>query len=229
MKNSIAENIKSKILASGKSFIFDPEDEVTDEYAHFYFMGSHKGSEVVFDAVLYTLRLQHESELFEVAEHKAAQHFPEYKKICYEEDENGNLKSLDSLEEEIGLYMAEVIMELEEEDQIKVKEHVDFDLHHEFGVGLDIGLNIEKVTLPIIESFIRDFNANTLKLDDTLYSFQTQPTDIKSWFRKKSDEIFRIVVYICALKLTIHEKRFLNSQWCITGGSSNSLLPALCP
>jgi hypothetical protein len=59
------------------------------------------------------------------AEHRAAKHFPEYKKINYEEDENGNLAALDPLEEEIGLYMAEVIMTLEEEESVKVKEHVD--------------------------------------------------------------------------------------------------------
>ncbi len=103
----------------------DDEDETSDEYAHFYFVGKFEGRDVVYDAVIYTLRLQHESEMYEIAEHRAAKHFPEYKKISYEEDENGNLETLDPLEEEIGLFMAEVIMELEEEGTVKVKEHVD--------------------------------------------------------------------------------------------------------
>ncbi len=72
--------------------------------------------------------------------------FLEYKKITYEEDENGNLEALDALEEEIGLFMAEVIMELEEEETVKVKEHVDLDPHAEFGVSLDAGLQVEKIT-----------------------------------------------------------------------------------
>jgi hypothetical protein len=177
--NSSVQDLIAKVKSSGQPFIYDEGDEQSDEYAHFYFMGVHDGKEVLFDTVLYTLRMQHESELFEIAEHKAAQHFPRYKKIQYEEDENGNLKALDDQEEEIGLYMAEVMMELEEDGEIKVKEHVDLDLHHECGIGLDVGLHIEQVTPTIIESFIRDFNADKLNLDPGFYSFQTQTDSLK--------------------------------------------------
>ncbi len=168
------QSIIEKIKSGGQLYIYDAEDENTEEYAHFYFLGLHDEKEVLFDAVLYTLRLQHESELFEIAEQKAAEHFPHYKKIQYEEDEEGNLLALDDLEEEIGLYMAEVMMELEEEGEVKVKEHVDLDLQHDCGIGLDVGLHIDKVTSNIIESFIRDFNADKLVLDPGYYSFQTQ-------------------------------------------------------
>ena len=82
--------------------------------------------------------------------------------------------ALDPLEEEIGLYIAEVIMELEEEEAVKVREHVDLDPNTDFGVALDIGLNVDKITAAEIEKFIRDFNEDTLELDETLYSFQTQ-------------------------------------------------------
>jgi len=165
---------KRKMKTLGQAFILDEEDETTDEYAHFYFVGIHEDNEVIFDAVIYTLRLQHESELFEIAEHRAANHFPNYKKIAYEEDENGNLEPLDDQEEEIGLYMAEVIMELEEDEHVKVKEHVDQDIHVDFGIALDIGLHLEKITPEVIEQFIHDFNADAIKLDPTLYSFQTK-------------------------------------------------------
>jgi hypothetical protein len=168
------QDLIKKIKSSGQTFIFDEDDQLTDDYAHFYFLGTHEGKEALFDTVLYTLRMQHESELFEIAEQQAAQHFPHYRKIQYEEDENGNLKTLDDQEEEIGLYMAEVMMNLEEDGEVKVKEHVDLDLYHDCGIGLDVGLHIEKVTPKIIESFIRDFNADKLILDPGLYSFQTQ-------------------------------------------------------
>ena len=112
--------------------------------------------------------------LYDMAEHRAAKHFPQYKKITYKEDENGNLQPLDELEEEIGLFMAEVIMELEEEDQVKVKEHVEIDPNIDFGIGLDAGLNVEKITSKVIEKFIKDFNEDTLSLDKTLYSFQME-------------------------------------------------------
>jgi hypothetical protein len=157
-------------------FLLDDEDESSDEYCHFYFIGLFEGKEVIYDTVMYTLRLQHESELFEIAEHRAAKHFPQYKKIKYDEDENGNLETLDPLEEEIGLFMAEVIVELEEEEAVKVKEHVDLDPHADFGVVLDVGLQLEKIDTKDIEKFIKDFNEDNLRLDDTLYSFQTQET-----------------------------------------------------
>jgi len=167
-----------KMKAASRLFLADESDENSDEYFHFYFVGKFEGKDVVFDAVMYTLRLQHESEMFEIAEHRAAKHFPNYKKITYEEDENGNLSALDDEEEEIGLFMAEVIMELEEEDAVKVKEHVDMDEHVDFGVALDIGLHLEKITPFVIENFIQQFNSGTLNLDATLYSFQTKGEEV---------------------------------------------------
>jgi hypothetical protein len=165
---------RKRMIATGRTYVLDDDDEQSEEYAHFYFIGLYEGREVIYDAVIYTLRLHHESELFEIAEHRAAQHFPEYKKISYDEDDDGNLQTLDPLEEEIGLFMAEVIMELEEEEAVKVSEHVDQDVHVEFGISLDVGLHVEQVTPEIIAKFVRDFNDDNLKLDENLYSFQTQ-------------------------------------------------------
>jgi hypothetical protein len=170
----VIQDYKNKMRSLGKDYLLEDEDESSDEYVHFYFVGKYEGKEVIYDAVMYTLRLQHESELFEIAEHRAAKHFPEYKKITYEEDENGNLATLDPLEEEIGLYIAEVIMELEEEEAVKVKEHVDLDSNTDFGVTLDIGFHVEKITPREIEQFIKDFNEDSLALDEMHYSFQTQ-------------------------------------------------------
>jgi len=174
MDQETIQEYKARIVSGGKLYVLDDEDESSEEFAHFYFIGVYEGKEVIYDAVLYTLRLQHESELFEIAEHRAAKHFPQYKKIAYQEDENGNLETLDSLQEEIGLFMAEVIMELEEDEAVKVKEHVEVDDKAEFGIGLDAGLHVPEVTPAIITKFINDFNDDTLVLDDTLYSFQTQ-------------------------------------------------------
>jgi hypothetical protein len=174
----VIDEYRAKIEASGKTFVFDDDDENSDEYAHFYFVGKFEGKDVVYDTVIYTLRLQHESELYEIAEHRAAKHFPQYKKISYEEDENGNLETLDPLEEEIGLFMAEVIMELEEDEAVKVQEHVDIDENGEFGVSMDVGLHREKISTQVIERFIRDYNEDSLALDKTLYSFQTQDEEI---------------------------------------------------
>lgn len=174
----VIEEYRSRMAALGVNYLPDDEDENSDEYAHFYFIGKFEGKDVIYDTVIYTLRLQHESELYEIAEHRAAQHFPQYKKISYAEDENGNLETLDPLEEEIGLYMAEVIMELEEDEAVKVKEHVDLDPHAEFGISLDVGLHREKITPQVIQRFIKDFNDDAIALDETLYTFQTQDEEL---------------------------------------------------
>lgn len=171
----VIADYKRKMKALGLTFLPADDEENSDESLHFFFVGKdEKGNEVIYDAMMYTLRLQHESEMFEIAEHRAAQHFPDYKKITYEEDENGNLSALDDREEEIGLFMAEVILELEEDESVKVSEHVDMDEHVDFGIALDIGLHVEKITQSVVEKFIADFNSDSLDLDTTLYSFQTK-------------------------------------------------------
>lgn len=54
---------------------------------------------------------------------------------------------------------------------------MEWDPNIDYGIGLDIGLNVEKITPKVIEKFIKDFNEETLKLDKTLYSFQTEDED----------------------------------------------------
>ena len=170
------EKVKVEIGEDQSYAVIESEDN-SDDFMNFYFIGAHEGKPVIYDAALYTLRLQHSSEVHELAEHKVAQKFPEFKKISYEEDENGDIAPLDDLEEEIGLYLTEVMDELEEEDAVKVSEHIDVDEHIDFGVGLDVGLNVEKVNHELIEKFIKEFNAGTIKLDGTLYSFQFDEDD----------------------------------------------------
>lgn len=163
--------MKSEIGEDQSYVVIESEDN-SDDFMNFYFIGKHEGKEVVYDAAIYTLRLQHSSEIHELAEHKVAQKYPDFKSISYEEDENGDIAPLDDLEEEIGLYLTEVMDELEEEEAVKVQEHVDVDEQADFGIGLDIGLHVDAINPPVIEKFIKEFNADSLKLDKTYYSFQ---------------------------------------------------------
>ena len=57
---------------------------------------------------------------------------------------------------------------------MKVQEHVEIDALAEFGVSLDVGLHVEHISPKVIEKFIKDFNEDNLKLDPTMYTFQTQ-------------------------------------------------------
>lgn len=172
------EKLKSELKQAGKLFKIIPDEENSDEFVNFYFIGMHEGKEVIYDAALYTLRLHHSSEVYELAEHEAAKKFPNFNGISYEEDEDGNMKPLTSEEEEIGWFITEIIMDLEEEEAIKVQEFVDIDTHHDYGIGLDAALNIEEITESVINKFIMDFNDDTLVLDDTLYSFQTEEDEL---------------------------------------------------
>jgi hypothetical protein len=171
------EKLREELNSKGKQFKIIPDEENTDEFVNFYFIGMYEGKEVIYDAALYTLRLHHSSEVYELAEHKAAQKFPNFKGISYEEDENGNMKPLTTQEEEIGWFITEIIMEIEEEETVKVQEFVDIDTNHDYGMGLDASINVEFIDESTIAKFVKEFNDDTLVLDDTMYSFQSEDMD----------------------------------------------------
>jgi hypothetical protein len=116
--------------------------------------------------------------VYELAEHEAAKKFPNFKGINYEEDENGNMKPLSSEEEEVGWFITEIIMEMEEEETVKVQEFIDIDTNHDYGIGLDAAINVESISEKTISKFVQEFNEDTVVLDDTLYSFQTEEDEI---------------------------------------------------
>ncbi len=171
------EKLKEEMASSGQQFVTIESEDNNDEFQNFYFIGVYEGKEVIYDAALYTLRMQHNSEVFELAQHKVAQKFPEFKQISYEEDENGDIAPLDDLDEEIGLYLTEVMDELEDDETVKVQEHVDVDPKIDFGIGIDAGLNVETISDEVIEKFIKEYNDASLKLDPTHYSFQFDDQD----------------------------------------------------
>lgn len=171
------QKLKDEMSASGQNFVIIESEDNNDEFMNFYFLGVYEGKDVIYDAALYTLKMQHNSEIFELAQHKVAQKFPQYKGIDYTEDENGDIAPLDDLDEEIGLYLTEVMDELEEEETVKVHEHIDIDDKIDFGIGLDAGLNVETINEQVINKFIIEFNEATIKLDPTHYSFQFDGQD----------------------------------------------------
>lgn len=168
------EKLKVELEAANKNFKIIPDEENSEEFVNFYFLGMFEGKEAIYDAALYTLRLHHSSEVYELAEHEAAKKFPNFKGINYEEDENGNMKPLSSEEEEVGWFITEIIMEMEEEETVKVQEFIDIDTNHDYGIGLDAALNVEEINEAVISKFVKEFNDDTIVLDDTMYSFQTE-------------------------------------------------------
>jgi hypothetical protein len=166
------QKIKETCRSQNQSYILNEEEPQGDEFAHFLFTGTYEGREVIFDSVLYTLRLHHSSVLYEMAEDKTAEHFPEYKRWDFEEDVNGELTLPEGLDEEAENFKAEVMAELEETDAVQVKEYVNIDTDFDYGVALEACLHVEEVTSEVIEKFVNDFKSNNLVLDTTLYSFK---------------------------------------------------------
>ncbi len=157
----------------------EEEDDMSDtgEYVRFQFIGKHEGQEVIYDTIMYSLRLHHSSMIYEQATEELRKSYPDY--IPVEEREEGQkIKGMTAAqEEEAEQMLAEIMDLLEDEEEIKVKEHLEYDYEFEYGIGLDVALNVEEVSVEVIEKFITDFNANAVKLDPTLYSFQSEEED----------------------------------------------------
>lgn len=159
---------------SGKSFSYVDEDEVSAEMAEFFFIGKHKGREVVFDCLLGTLRLAYESNLLELAEARTKEKFPDYKGFEFDVDETGNAIGESEESEEIESYKAFAMYEIEEAGEANVAESVSYDESFEYGVGLEAYLNVPEITEEVIEDFIAGFNSGSLKLDPVRYSFESE-------------------------------------------------------
>lgn len=167
--------LKSECKAEGKNFVYvddgiDADEEENDEHAHVQFIGSDNGREVVYDALIYTLRLHHATKVYDMALEKVQKQIPGYvspdeREIDAEDD--------DVRDEEAELLLTEYIEEIEEDDEVKVSEHVETDRNFDYGIGLEVGLNREEITGKVIDDFITHFNGGRLKLDKNVYSFKS--------------------------------------------------------
>jgi hypothetical protein len=164
----IAE-LKKECEQEGQNYVIvEDEDGMNDsgEFAHFQFVGMHEGKEVIYDAVMGTLRLNHSSLVFEEAEARMKKAYPNYVEI---DRRKPNYK----IDEDMEMMLEEIIEELEEEEDFKVSEFVEVETDFEYGIGLDIALNVEEIDNEVITNFVNGFNTGTLKLDPTLYSFSS--------------------------------------------------------
>lgn len=170
--------LRQECEKEGSTFVYFEDEEdfghSADEYAHFQFVGDFNGQEVIYDAVIYTLRLHHSSLVYEAAEKKAMKHFPLYVPM---ENRDETYQANDALDEEVELMITELIEEIEENEEIKVAENVEVDEDFEYGVGLDVCLNVDEIDDEVVENFIEDFLAKKLNLDKTLYSFSGEEDD----------------------------------------------------
>lgn len=168
--------LKREIQAEGSTFVyvedeFEEQEEDNNEHAHVQFIGIFQGQEAIYDALIYTLRLHHSTQVYDLALEKVQRQIPGY--LPPDEREQDTDEDLEK-DEEAELLLTEYIEEIEENEEVKVSEHVEVDKKFEYGVGLEVGLNVTEITDKVITDFILAFNANRLQLDKGVYSFTSE-------------------------------------------------------
>jgi len=172
------EKLKAECKADGKKFVYF-EDELEDEpdaeeFVHIQFVGNYKGQETIFDAVIYSLRLHFNSIVYETAERKAQKTYPLYVPM---ENRDETYESNEDMDEEVELYITELIEEIEENEEVKLSEHLEIDEKFEFGIGLEVCLNVDEVDDAVVTKFVDEYLAGIIKLDLTMYSFKSEYED----------------------------------------------------
>ncbi|WP_221391892.1 hypothetical protein [Dyadobacter sp. NIV53] len=147
---------------------FEDEEEENNEHAHVQFVGYYKEKEVVYDALIYTLRLHHSTLVYDAALERLKKTMPDY---ISPDERLENDTSDPEEDEEAEILLTEFIEEIEENEEISVREHVETDDQFEYGIGLEVGLNKTEINEKVINDFILRFNSGRLQLDSTLYSF----------------------------------------------------------
>ena len=96
-------DMERQIKASGHQFVYADKENSNEEYAEIHFIGMYKGHPVIFDAAIYTLPFAYENELYEMAEARTLEKYPDF----YE----GNSAGIS--EEEYGVGLEVCINELQ--------------------------------------------------------------------------------------------------------------------
>ncbi len=173
------EQLKRECKAENLNFVFvsdelEKDEEENNEHAHVQFVGMHKEKEVIFDALIYTLRLHHSTLVYDSALERLQIDMPDY--VSPDEREEDD-ESDEEQDEEAEMLLTELIEEIEENEEIKVKEHVEIDTTFEYGIGLEVGLNKTEINEKVISDFITAYNAGLVELDSTVYSFTSEDED----------------------------------------------------
>lgn len=168
--------LKKECKAERLNFVYvtdelEEDEEENNEHAHVQFVGSYKDKEVVYDLLIYTLRLHHSTLVYDAALERLKLQMPDY----ISPDERGENDVVDfDKDEEAEILLTEFIEEIEENEEISVREHVEVDDKFDYGIGLEVGLNKTEINEKVINDFIIRYNSGRLQLDPNVYSFSTE-------------------------------------------------------
>jgi hypothetical protein len=141
---------------------------------HIQFVGQYEKQEVIYDAIVCTLQLHYSSLLYEAAEREIIQQYPLYVPL---ENRDENYEPNEELDEEVEMLILEVIEDLEENEEIKVAEYIEIDPEFDYGVSIETALYVPALDDDMLSQFVSDFNGNTLSLDPSLYTFNSDDED----------------------------------------------------
>lgn len=161
--------LKKECKEEGQNYVLVlDEQELSDsgEYFQFQFIGkSEDGREVIYDAAIFTLELHYNSMILDEAEKRVGAIHKDFIPIEQRTEDYVINHKADELIEEF-------IMEMEDDEEMKVSEFINIDKDFEFGIGLEVAINVEEIFPEVIEDFIKEFNEGTFELDKNRYSFK---------------------------------------------------------
>jgi hypothetical protein len=166
--NITINKIREECRKTGLNFIYNPQEEPDEELqnASVYFVGKDGAKEVIYNAFIMTLEYDYHLAVMEEAEEKLINKFPKLEGVDYE----------DYSEEQKDL-LDEIIDDIYEEDLVKVQERIDVFEGDGLELEMEVALHVKQITSAEIDKFVKAFNANTIELDDRLYSFEVQEED----------------------------------------------------
>jgi hypothetical protein len=160
LEKAEVERVKALCRKAGKNFIYNTEEERDENFAHFFFIGKHEGKEAVFNGFMFSLEMEYISTLYDEAQAVLLERMPNLT------EEDLEVESVEIIEQ-----IEDIVSELEDAGEIQVQEFVELDDSVEYGVGVNVCLNLLEVTDEDIENFVDAYNNGTLELDETAYSF----------------------------------------------------------
>jgi hypothetical protein len=157
------KKVENACQQAGLPFAYRTKDEENHVFANVLFTGKYMGAPVVFDTFIYTLESEYMSAIFEDAREEIINTYPEYAEADFEADEGPHIDLLE-----------EIASELAEEDDYSIQEFVDIEEEAEYGVALDVCLNVPEITDEVIGNFVTAFKTGTFQPDETFYSFELE-------------------------------------------------------
>ena len=171
-------SLKKQCEAENRSFVYILDEDLPSgnerEMVHIQFVGQFEKQEVIYDAIVCTLQLHYSSLLYEAAEREIIQQYPLFVPL---ENRDENYEPNEELDEEVEMLILEVIEDLEENEEIKVAEYIEIDPEFDYGVSIEAALYVPALDDDMLSQFVKDFNGNTLSLDPSLYTFNSDDED----------------------------------------------------